>query len=427
VLILTDDQRWDTVDVMPTVERELVGRGVTFSDAVVVNPLCCPSRSSILTGQYSHTTGVYTNTTNHGGFTAFRDVSTVATWLHDGGYRTALIGKYLNGYGPKSASYIPPGWDRWFVPTGLAYFDYRISDDGTLRSFGSSPKDYSTDVLMGQAVDFIEGTPAKQPLFLYLAPHAPHLPATPSPGDRQAFSDTPLPRPPSYDEADVSDKPARIRRIPRFDAEHERQIERFQRNMLRSLLPVDRGVGRIVGALADTHRLANTLLVFMSDNGWLAGEHRLNGKNAPYEESIRVPMVIRYDPMTAKARTDPHLVANIDLAPTFAALAGVGAPGVEGRSLAPLLGGASGSWRQDVLIEHLQDQPADIPSYCAVRTPTRIYVAYETGEAELYDLAADPYELQNRADDPAFAGAVKDLRGRLRQLCDPPPPGFSVP
>ena len=190
---------------------------------------------------------------------------------------------------------------------------------------------------------------------------------------------------------------------------------------------VDDAVGTIVQALEDTSRLRNTMIVFTSDNGFLYGEHRwgrtgAQNKQVPYEESIRVPYVVRYDPLTATARTDPRMVLNIDLAPTFAALAGAAAPGAEGRNLVPLLTTPSTPWRVDFLVEH---HLTNLPSYCAVRSTNAIYVRYGTGEQELYLLASDPYQLVNRATDPSQVSLVASMRARPVQLCNPPPPGYS--
>jgi N-acetylglucosamine-6-sulfatase len=424
VLILTDDQRFDTLWAMPTVQSELVAKGIEFTNGFVSNPVCCPSRSSILTGKYSHSTGVYTNQAGqHGGFPAFHDRSTVATWLDDGGYRTALIGKYLNHY---SGTYTPPGWDHWFVSfkTG-AFYDYKANSNGVVKAFGSDPQDYGTDVLARRATAFIRSTSATQPLFLYFAPHAPHGPAIPGPGDETAFSKLDAWRPPSYNEARVADKPSYIKDRPSLPRSSQRAIDRFRLNQYRSLLAVDRAVASILDALRDTGRLSNALIVFMSDNGMLWGEHRWHSKFVPYEESIRVPFVIRDDALIASPRTDGHLVLNIDLAPTFAAVAGTGAPNVEGRSLLPLLSSAEAPWRSDFLVEHLATTDDEVPTYCGVRAEGLIYVDYGTGEEELYDLVRDPLELTNRAKDPAYRDERRALRSRLVQLCRPRPPGFS--
>jgi N-acetylglucosamine-6-sulfatase len=174
VLIVTDDQRWDTLAHMPTVQSELAGRGVSFENGFVTNPLCCPSRASILTGAYSHTNRVYMNDGFMGGFNGFRDESTVATWLDDAGYETALVGKYLNGY---PGSYVPPGWDRWVAFTKTGYCRYGFNIDG--EDFPITDQTtYSTDFLSQEAVSFLQAAP--RPFFLYFAPFAPHEPATPA-------------------------------------------------------------------------------------------------------------------------------------------------------------------------------------------------------------------------------------------------------
>ena len=425
VLILTDDQRFDTLWAMPTVESELVGHGVDFVNGFVSNPLCCPSRSTILTGEYSHTTGVYSNRSHqrYGGFAHFRDGSTVATWLHGAGYRTALMGKYLNGY---SGTYVPPGWDRWFATYhGGGYYNYTVNSDGSLSTYGSDPADYSTTVLTKQATAFIRSTDPAQPLFLYFAPHGPHNPATPAPGDENAFSDLAAWRPPSYDVVEPT-KPEYIRHRNTFSSSLTRSIDEFRLDQYRTLLSLDRAVASILGALDDTGRLGDTMIVFMSDNGMLWGEHGWHKKVVPYEESIRVPFVVRYDPLTTSPKVDDHLVVNVDLAPTFAALAGVSAPNVEGMSLLPLLSSASADWRSSFLIEHMRKNTGGVPTYCGVQTERFEYVDYVTGEEELYDLSRDPNELVNRVDDPRYLDVRRRLRRQLVGLCSPEPPGFSL-
>jgi arylsulfatase A-like enzyme len=425
VLILTDDQRWDTLSWMPAVESLLVAHGVTFTNAFVPNSLCCPSRTSILTGEYSNKTGVWSNDAPYGGFTAFhQDHSTIATWLHADGYRTALVGKYLNDYDTAAhQGYVPPGWDRWFAVThNGSYFDYDVSVDGKIVHHGNTPSNYSTDVLTDQAVSFIDG--ASGPLFLYFAPTAPHDPFIPAPQDAKVCRDLPPFDPPSLGASNAG-RPRYLRALPwsRAIAAHDAWVRTAQ---CRTLVDVNRSVVRIVNALQATGRLSNTMIVFMSDNGYQWGEHRLGGKSVPYEESIRVPMVIRYDPLTTTARTDPRMALNIDLAPTFAALAGVAAPRAQGRSLLPLLSSRPVHWRTSFLIEHghgTEESPA-VPDYCGIRTERWKYVLYSTGARELYDLRADPYELTNLANRPAFAMRVRAMRADLLARCRPLPPAF---
>jgi N-acetylglucosamine-6-sulfatase len=425
VLILTDDQRWDSLGVMPTVQSELVSRGVTFTNGFVTDPLCCPSRASIFTGRYPHSTGVWSNRGRMGGFKVFHDGSTIATWLRSAGYHTGLFGKYLNKY---VGSYVPPGWERWVAISGDEphpnfYYDYDLNIDGQVVSRGDTSADYSTDVLAGYAESFIRQTAG--PLFMVFAPHAPHLPGTPAPRDAEALGNLRPSRPPSFLEEDRSDKPEWLQSRKRINAGGVMTIDTLRRRSFASLLAVDRAVGAIVSALRDSGRLDDALIVFTSDNGFLWGEHGWVSKVVPYEESIRVPFVVRDDHVIRQARQDPHMALNIDLAPTFAAAAGVAAPGVEGRSLLPLLQGDDTGWRTDFLVESARN--SHVPSYCAVRDQGYLYAVYETREEELYDLTRDPYELQNGADDPSLAEVRSRLRARVHQLCSHPPPRFTSP
>jgi N-acetylglucosamine-6-sulfatase len=424
VLIVTDDQRWDTLWAMPNVRRELMARGVTFENAFVTTPLCCPSRASVLTGQYAHTTGVWQNSAPLGGFARFRDRSTIATWLQDAGYRTGLFGKYLNGY---EGTYVPPGWDRW-VALGEAvdpydlYYRYTLNVDGELQSFGVGPANYSLNVLTKEAFSFVLGAPG--PLFVYFAPYTPHTPVKPAPEDRDAFAELPFRSSPSYDERDVSDKPRWVKSLPRLDAAARSRLENRYRRVPASLLALDRAVGALIEALRQTGRLENSLIVFTSDNGIHLGEHRWTDKGTPYDESIRVPLVVRYDRAIGSPRRDPHLVLNLDLGPTIAEAAGAAAPpGVEGRNLLPLLLSATEPWRRDFLFE--QTRLFDVPSYCGLRSQRFSYIRYRTGEEELYDLVRDPHQLENLVGRAEMASRLRQLRSRLQHLCGEGPPAVS--
>lgn len=422
VLIMTDDQRADTLKYMPIVQSTLGDHGVTFTNAYVVNPVCCPSRASTLTGLYSHTTGVYTNNFA-GGFAAFDDSSTVATWLQDTGYRTGLFGKYLNGY---ETEYVPPGWDRWFGTQGkAAYYRYRVTSDGAIVEYGNDPADYATSVIGGEAISFIRETPSEQPLFAYISVPAPHDPAIAAPGDEGAFKKLEPWRPLSYNERDVKDKPRYIRDQPWLEADRRREIDVARIRHIRSLLAVDRLVGDVVDVLEETGRLQNTIVVFTSDNGVLWGEHRWDSKDVPYEESIAVPLVVRYDALIPTASKDSGLVANIDLAPTFAEAAGTATPEVEGLSLFPLLLDPTTSWRDGFLIEHLATHGANgVPSFCAYHTRRYVLIRYSDRESELYDLRTDPWQRDNLDGSPAYAEVRDSLNERLLAACDPLPPGL---
>jgi arylsulfatase A-like enzyme len=423
LLIITDDQRWDTLAVMRNVQSLLVRHGVAFTNSFVSDPLCCPSRASILTGEYAHSTHVYSNEPPYGGFPAFhQDRSTIATWLHAAGYHTGLFGKYLNHY--ESTRYIPPGWDEWDAFDGAAspynfYLKYTLNENGRLVRYGNHVVDYSTGVLVRRARAFIERTPG--PLFAYFAPFAPHTPDRPARQDMRRAIPLPLYRPASFDEANVSDKPSWVRRLPRLAPAEVAHIDALREHTAQTLQSVDRAVGSLLEALRNTGRLHDTLIVYTSDNGYMYGEHRFVDKIAPYEESIRVPMVVRYDRLISSPRLDPHLIVNIDLAPTFAAAAGVAAPGAEGMDLLPLLRDPEAPWRTDFLIE--STNILDVPAYCGVRAERYVYIRYlQTGEQELYDFAADRLELTNVAGDPAHADVVTRLRRRVAVLCRPPPP-----
>ena len=422
VLILTDDQRVGTLSAMPYVQRDLVQHGVVFRNGFVSNPVCCPTRSSILTGRYSHSTDVWRNNPPDGGFQTFtqlgEDQSTIATWLQSAGYTTGLVGKYLNGYN-SDLGYVPPGWNTWFALEGDLYYGYDVSNQGQVVHYGNSPQAYSTSVLRTQAVKFIDDT--QGPIFLYYAPAAPHTPAIPAPQDKNSFGNLKPHRGPGYAEKDVSDKPSYIRAI-HWTKDDQVKTDAVRRHQYQSLLAVDRSVDAIVQALARTGRLSNTAIIFMSDNGYLYGEHRWVGKAVPYEASIRVPVVLRYDPLRLSGY-DTHLVVDVDLAPTIADLAGTSAPGVEGLDLGPLVTGQSASWRTDFPLEHLQDPSGIVPTYCGVRTEQYMYARYGGGFEELYDLGKDPYELANIAGQNPTLTAT--LRTRAQQLCNPPPPGYS--
>ncbi len=398
---------------------------MTFTNAYVSNPVCCPSRSTIMTGLYSHSTGVYTNDELYGGFAAFEDDSTIATWLHDAGYRTGLFGKYLNGY---DSDYTPPGWDRWFATHESGdYYDYSATSDGTIVEYGGNPADYGTSVVGDQTISFIRDTPAEQPLFAYMSLPAPHEPAIPAPGDEDGFGKLEPWRPPSYNESDVKDKPKYIRNNPWMKADRRRELDRVRVRELRTLPAVDRLVGDIVDALKETGRLRNTIVVFTSDNGVLWGEHRWDSKDVPYEESIAVPLIVRYDAVIPEARTDANLITNLDFAPTFAEAAGATTPFVEGASFLPLLLDPALTWRTGFLIEHAASRGGNaVPSYCGFHTKRYVLVRYSAGEGELYDLRRDPWQRDNLFGSPDYAAVQASLNEQLLAACVPKPPGLTL-
>jgi N-acetylglucosamine-6-sulfatase len=337
---------------------------------------------------------------------------------------------------PDDSTHVPPGWDEWHVQYGGfgQYFNYSLNENGTVVRYGGAPSDYSADVLTGKVVDFIERAEAEdaQPFFVFFAPSAPHgdgVPngrATPAPRHKGMFQGVAAPRPPSFNEADVSDKPAPIRDLPPLTAQQIAGIDIEYQTRLEALQAVDEGIEKIVNTLAGHGELENTYIFFTSDNGYHLGQHRfLNGKFQVYEEDIRVPLVVR-GPGVRQGATRDQFVLNIDFAPTIAALAGI-QPGhsVDGRSLVPLLGrqrrrghgSRKDDWRQDFLVEIYRRSPplGNGDAIRALRTRDAVYVEYASGPRELYDLRADPYQLES-LHDAARPRQLGKLSRRLEEL-----------
>ncbi len=416
VVILTDDQRYDMMSAMPLTSALLSAETVRFEQAFVTTSLCCPSRTSILTGQYVHRHQITGNYLPYGGALKFPATSTIASWLHAVGYRTGLVGKYLNLYQSMSPR-IPPGWDDFEGLLSMqAYTNDTINQNGVVRVYGNSTQDYITDVLARLATDFITTTPSSQPLFLYFTPIAPHSPAVPHPADVGRYTGYPNYRPPSFNEADVSDKPSWVQALPPITQQLVNRSDVFHRRQLETLQSVDRAVVAIVAALKASGRWDRTLLIFMSDNGMTWGEHRIRDtKYCAYEECIRVPLWIRAPGL--QARTDSSIVANIDLAPTIAAWGGFLPPGVvNGRNLLPLLTSPGTPWRTSLLIEHQNAGTPPTPDSHGVRTARYLYNEFSNGERELYDLWTDPWELDNLAGDPANAALIVGLKAELDRM-----------
>jgi N-acetylglucosamine-6-sulfatase len=427
ILILTDDERARTLGWMPHVRNEIVSKGRRFPNAMVPTSVCCPSRASLLTGLFAHSTKVWSNVNGWPRFhRAGMEDRTVAVWLRAAGYRTGLVGKYLNHFVDSSK---PPGWRIWhsFVGGNGAYYDYQLlNTNGSVTYHGSQPDDYSTDVLRGHAVRFIRSTPTDQPLFLYFAPFAPHGPATPAP--RDVSLRTPL-RPfsrPNFNEADVSDKPPWIRALPFVSRAN---VDAYRANQYRSLQAVDRAVQAIVEAQRERSRLRNTLLIVMSDNGEMWGEHRVIGKFVPYDSATRVPLAIRWTRrLGAGGGRDNGLALNLDVPVTIAAAAHASTDPVEGRDLL-------GHRRRKgfVLEAALAKSPGDNgtnvnrPAYCGWRTHRYLFVRYANGRREFYDYAIDPYELTDRHRSRGYRRVEHRLLHRTRVACDPPPPNFRWP
>jgi N-acetylglucosamine-6-sulfatase len=427
VVVMTDDQEARSLKVMKSVRVALQKKGVTFVKSFVNFPLCCPSRATFLTGQYAHNHGVLSNRRPFGGYQKLDASNTLAVWLRAAGYNTALVGKYLNGYGGRGHVRIPPGWDEWVVALRPVYYYYRyvLNVNGRRVGFGARPKEYKTRVETSFAKRYIRASAKEaEPFFLWVAYNAPHRggPRVPAgecsggfpkaaPGDEGTFAAKPLPSPPSFNEGDVSDKPKKIRGLPRLSSDLQRKITRKYRCRLDSLLAVDDGVAKLVRTLRDTGELDNTYFIYTSDNGYLHGEHRVQGgKSVPYEEAIRVPLVIR-GPGIPRGRTARGMVINADLAPTILAATGA-SPGLplDGTSILPLATHPKRRSGRDLLIETRK--------FTAIRTRRHIYVEWANGDRELYDLRRDPYQLKSRHRSRRYAGLRAELAERLASLRD---------
>jgi arylsulfatase A-like enzyme len=420
IFVLADDLDYASAQKMPGISALLREGGASFENAFASQSLCCPSRATILTGLYAHNSGIKGNKPPDGGFEVFRDEGleeeTIAARLQESGYQTAFFGKYLNGYGVDDPGYVPPGWDEWYGKLKeQKLYEYDINENGEVVSYGSEEEDFFTDVLSEKATDFVErAAPADQPFFAYVAPTAPHGPATPAERHEEAFADEEASRSPSFNEEDVSDKPSWRQETERLSDEEISEIDDYHRQRLESMLAVDEMVGSLVEELEAAGELENTYIIFTSDNGWLAGEHRMaKGKDRAYEESAHVPLFVR-GPGIAPGTEVEELALNTDFASTFAELAGVEFSS-DGRSLLSLMRGAPSSWRSSVLLEGFVGNGDRV--YEAVRTERYKYVEYGNGEKELYDLQNDPYELEN-VYETADSTLVEDLKTRLEALRD---------
>ena len=488
LVVMTDDMAATDLALMPKTQRKLAAKGTTFADAVDSFPLCCPARATFITGQYAHNHGVAGNFYPYGWYGMKKRGNTLPAWLQDAGYRTALIGKWLNGYGALDAhGEVPKGFDIWrglLDVSAYDYFNFVMNKDGKLRSWGDAefarklvefaeievrdgvngladviaqltrlfgpapydywgteePEDYSPDVT-GKITERLVRAERKsrKPFFIWWSVAAPHredvsttLMGRPGPDPRPApryadeSTEFELPRPPSFNEADFSDKPSALTDgAAPMSEEQIAQLELDYQGRAGSLLAVDDHVAELVKTLRETDQLRNTMIVFLSDNGWMQGEHRITGdKFLPYEESLRIPLIIR-GPGVPKDQTVKGQVSNIDFAPTLvdAADASAGRT-MDGVSLLPTLRDPKRRPERALQIEALAPLFAgDIPvnawdrPYSGVRTDRYTYVVWtETGEVELYDRRKDPHQLASVAGDPAYAEIEARLATKLARL-----------
>ena len=468
VVVMTDDQDFRSMWDLPKTRRLVVDRGTTFATNVVNFPLCCPSRATYYTGEYAHNHGVLWNTFPEGGYYRFKGKETLPVWLQRAGYRTAHVGKYLNRYTDVAPPGKPaPGWDVWHTVPNPRYYDYVISSNGGVRYHGLDPGDYITTVLNRYARRVIRKLGrGDRPFYLQLDHRAPHTgpgrrdssrcmkAAIPAPRDAGLFRRAALPRPPSFNERDMSDKPSFLRRLDRLGSSQVKRMRKRWSCALASLREVDRGIRRMLSVLRDLGEASQTAILLTSDNGFFYGEHRVTvGKVLPYEEAERLPLIMRVPPpyrdFEPRIPRLHQVAANIDLAPTILALADAGPCStcrvMDGRSLVDLINGNASSWPGDrgILLEYRVRRASSSPTchYTAIHTGDREYIEHSrlvrggtcvgAEERELYDLTSDPFQRENLCAGGCPGGRGQDeLEERLQVLrgCqgiagrDPQPP-----
>ncbi len=387
---------------------------------------CCPSRAGFLTGLYTHNHKVWSNTSPNGGAEAFNDTSTLATWLNQTGYTNALIGKYLNQYG-KIRDHIPPGWHEWHAQYEGGYYNYTMNENGVAVRYGSTPSDYSVDVVTQKAVDFISTT--KKPFFLWMSLFAPHSDPlndtypTPAPRYANTCDDIPAPRPPSFNEEDMSDKPSWIKHIPKLNSSEIEINDKIWKEHVCSLKAVDESISAVMNSLGP--EINNTIIFFTSDNGLALGEHRISAeKFCSYEECYRVPLVVYYPKMISGDLQSDALVLNIDITATILDLTQTDPHSkINGKSLVPLMANDhSAQWRDASFYEQFRKYATGNIWTTAIRTSDYVYLEHFNNDTktiafrEFYDLTTDPYQLANSIDNPSYSSTIDALSKRLTLL-----------
>jgi len=434
VFIMTDDQAWNVLGMdgrypfmkTPNIDR-LADEGMVFENAFVVSSVCSPSRASFLTGSYPHTHGVYVN--------AFSDpdpnVPFFPKVLQETGYETAFIGKWHMDKG----SHPREGFDYWlgFDGQGL-YIDPPLNENG--REFVE--KGYMTDILTGYAIRWMQ-KPREKPFCLFLWHKAVHGPFTPAPRDSAAFPGAQIPEYENwYDNMET--KPAWQRRAWLYGVHYKNYIEsegkpippqidphpwnpRDPRRMdyLRAMLAVDNSTGAVRDCLEELKIMDNTIIVYGSDNGFFIGAHQRGDKRFMYEESIRIPLIVRYPEMVKPGGKSSEMVMNIDMAPTLIELAGGKVPEeMQGKSMVPLLKNEPVEWRQSFLYEYFQDPYAPgIETLVGVRNQRYKYI--ESPDLpddinELYDLQSDPGEMNSLINSPEHQSILAEMIKEMEKL-----------
>jgi len=443
-MIMTDDQTLESLRVMPNVRNLIGAQGTTFAQNFVSYPLCCPSRATYLTGQYPHNHDVFSNDEFDGGYQKLRKGETLPVWLGRAGYKTVHIGKYLNGY---EGNVVPPGWEYWH---GLvcAYrmwgYTFKHNDEPAPNQCGNPENTndalYQTDVLRNITTNFIDlHFDGARPFFLSLAPLAPHVEVgtgldldfrnpRPAPRHRGRFSDEPLPRPDSFNEPNMDDKPAFMQQFDLLTANEIDNITKRYRSRLEALLAVDEAVKAIIDKLREKAILSKTVIIFTTDNGFMDGQHRIaSGKTVAYNPSAHLPLLMR-GPGIPVDKTVSAMVSNVDLAATILDIANA-TPGItiDGLSLIPVAQNPASIAGRHLLLEtgELGARDPGDRWYAAVRTGRYLYVEHwlrnaegvdvRTGK-ELYDDNVDPAQVASKHANAAYADVMADLADRLHAL-----------
>jgi N-acetylglucosamine-6-sulfatase len=398
VFVLTDDQMPGTENRMTALQNNVEREGVTFSNTVSTYPLCCPGRAVIQRGQYPHNTRIFGNSSSRGGWAKFRNLgehrSTIATWLNASGYQTGLFGKYMNNYRDRL---IPPGWDRWYAWNGVKEGWTSVNDQRHVEPLDR----HNADVLVAkEAKAFLDARLTKRaPVFAFVNFGAMHNPYYYSQVDDKKFRGVGVPRSPTFNEEDVSDKNERIRRLSRLSRGQISDLNSQYRRGLRSLERVDRFIADASDILRRHHEMDNTYFVFYTDNGAHFGQHRLrHGKLQPYEEDINFPLIVR-GPGIPHGAVIKDLVGNHDIAPTLADMGNASTPSfVDGRSVLPLANGSATTWPRTAILTK-QVSTLDLPpAWEALRMQGQKYIRFRNEEKEYYDLGNDPYEVHSNPD-----------------------------
>jgi N-acetylglucosamine-6-sulfatase len=395
IFVLTDDQFPGTENEMPALKNNITSQGVKFTNMTSTFPLCCPARATILRGQYAHNTHIYGNSLPLGGWEKFSNQglqnSTIATWLHDAGYRTGLFGKYLNDY---TAPGIPPGWDRWYAWNGPKEGWRAINDQGVRKPMHPQEVDSGTS---NAALEFLRSHLGRRaPVFAFVSFGAEHQPYHYDQADTDKFKGVKVPRSPSFNEADVSDKPSYVSDLPQLTEEEVAQMDQDYANGLRSLMRVDRFIQRASDLLRSKGEMGNTYFVFYTDNGNHFGQHRLtHGKLQPYEEDTNFPLIVR-GPGIPHGSKNGELVGNHDIAPTLARMGGANIPAfVDGRSVLALAKDHTSTWARTAILSARETDNARPNRWEMLRMGGSNYTRWKDGEKEYYDLRLDPYQLHN--------------------------------